>query len=382
MSASSVDLRAVRARRLSALRARLANAGVDGLLLSHGADLPWLTGYRAMPLERLTMLVVLPEADPVLVVPELEAPRVAAEDAQVTLAPWSEGADPVELVVDLLRRGPWPPRRLAVSDRAWAVDLLRLQARLPEVQWLAGSTVTGPLRAVKDEAEVEALAGAAAAADAVARAIQAGEVPLRGRSEAAVAEEVGRRLREAGHQAANFAIVASGPNAASPHHEPGGRVLETGDTVVLDFGGTWARPGDVGYCSDITRTVVLGRASAEVREAYAVLEAAQAAARAAVRPGVTAGVVDRAARGVIEDAGYGRWFIHRTGHGIGVEEHEEPYITAGSEVVLEPGHVFSVEPGIYLPGRFGMRLEDIVAVRPEGRADLNQAPRGLVELDG
>lgn len=381
MSPAARDLRAVRARRLAVLEDRLAGEGIDAALFSHGADLPWLTGYRAMPLERLTLLVVQPGVEPVLVVPELEAPRVDAKGAPCAVLAWAEGQDPVALVLDLLHRRSFPPRRLAISDRAWAVDLLRLQARLPESTWVAASVLTGPLRAVKDEAELAALAAAGQAADQVARAVQAGEVALVGRREVEVAEEIGRRLKEAGHQAVNFAIVASGPNGASPHHEPGERRLAVGDTVVLDFGGTLALDGDVGYCSDITRTVVLGAANPEVKEAYAVLEAAQAAARAAVRPGASAGSVDRAARKVIEDAGYGPCFIHRTGHGIGVEEHEEPYIEAGSELVLVPGHAFSVEPGIYLPGRFGMRLEDIVAVTPEGRRELNLAPRGLVELD-
>jgi Xaa-Pro aminopeptidase len=187
-----------------------------------------------------------------------------------------------------------------------------------------------------------------------------------------LAAEVQRLTIAEGHDVASFAIVASGPNAASPHHEPTHRVIEEGDTVVIDFGGRWR-----GYCSDTTRTFVVGEPSAEVGAAHAVLATAQAAARAAVHPGVTCEDVDRAARDVIDDAGYGEYFIHRTGHGIGLEVHEHPYIVSGNTEPLEQGMTFSIEPGIYLPGRFGMRIEDIVACAEDGVDELNRSPRTL-----
>jgi Xaa-Pro aminopeptidase len=376
VTAPALTPAAVTARRarLARVRDRMDECGVDALVLSHGADLPWLIGYRAMPLERLTALVLPADGDPVLVVPALEAPRVAAADGLFDLIPWTDGQDPVALVAGALGR----PARLAVSDRAWAADLLDLQGRLPGVAWVPASTVTGPVRAVKDADEVAVLRLAGAAADRVAADLQAGRIPLVGRTEAEVSADLGAALVAEGHRHVNFAIVGSGPNGASPHHEPGDRVIGAGEVVVCDFGGTYAVDGDVGYCSDITRTVVTGPPSAEVAECYAALQAAQAAGVRAARVGVTAEEVDRATRAVIEAAGFGPEFVHRTGHGIGVEEHEAPYLVEGNGEPLRPGHAFSVEPGIYRAGRFGMRLEDIVVVGPDGAPDpLNLADHGL-----
>lgn len=369
------------ADRLARVRQRMSLLGVDVLLLSHGADLPWLTGYRAMPLERLTLLVLPVAGDPVLVVPGLEAPRVPDADGRFALRLWSDAEDPVDLVVDLLRRG--PADRLAVSDRAWATTVLALQRRLPDAEWVEASTVTSPIRAVKDADELAALRAAGAAADRVADVLQAGGIPLVGRTEAEVSAELGALLVAEGHRSVNFAIVGSGPNAASPHHEPGDRVIGREETVVCDFGGTLALDDGPGYCSDITRTVVTGTPSDEVAACYAVLQEAQRSAVVAARAGVTAASVDRAARDVIDDAGYGDLFVHRTGHGIGIEEHEDPYLVVGNDEVLVPGQAFSVEPGIYAPGRFGMRLEDIVVIGDDGAPEpLNSADHALVVVDG
>ena len=366
--------------RVARVRDRMGELGVDVLLLSHGADLPWLTGYRAMPLERLTLLVLPRVGDPVLVVPGLEAPRVADAGDLFAVRPWSDAEDPLDLVVDLVR--PSASGRFAMSDRAWATAVLALQGRLPEAAWVAASTVTSPIRAVKDAAELAALRAAGAAADRVATVLQAGGIPLVGRTEASVSGDIGSMLVAEGHASVNFAIVGSGPNAASPHHEPAGRVIGRDETVVCDFGGTLSLDGDVGYCSDITRTVVTGTPSTEVRECYDVLLAAQQAAVNAARAGVTAASVDKVARGVIESAGYGHLFVHRTGHGIGIEEHEDPYLVVGNDEVLVPGHAFSVEPGIYQPDRFGMRLEDIVVIGPDGGPEsLNTVDHDLVVVD-
>jgi len=355
--------------------------GVDVLLLSHGADLPWLTGYRAMPLERLTLLVLPLVGDPVLVVPGLEAPRVADGGGLFELRPWSDAEDPVDIVVDLVAR--WASGRFALSDRAWSTTVLALQVRLPGAHWMDASAVTSPIRAVKDDGEVAALRAAAAAADRVAVVLQSGGIPLVGRSEAAVSADLGSLLVAEGHSSVNFAIVGSGPNAASPHHEPGERTIGRGETVVCDFGGTLSIEGDVGYCSDITRTVVTGPPPAEVSSCYEVLLAAQQAAVAAARAGVSAASVDGVAREIIVAAGYGDRFVHRTGHGIGIEEHEDPYLVVGNDAALVPGQAFSVEPGIYVPGRFGMRLEDIVVVGADGRPEpLNSADHSLVVVDG
>ncbi len=357
-----------RAQRVERVRAAMAASGVEALLLSLGADLPWLSGYEAMPLERLTMLVLPADGDGVLVVPELEAARVEPAPEVFELRPWAEGDDPVALVAGLVGGR----RRLAVSDRTWSTFLLGLQEALPGRQWTVSSRMTGPLRAVKDAAEVDALAAVSAAADRVAAALLGGEIPLVGRSEREVSDELGRRLLAEGHDRVNFAIVGSGPNSASPHHQAGPRRIGPGEAVVCDFGGTMA-----GYCSDITRTVFTAAPPAELAGIYSILHDAQAAAVDAARVGAPCEDVDRAARERIAAAGYGAAFIHRTGHGIGLEEHEDPYIVAGNRTPLVAGHAFSVEPGIYLPGRFGARIEDIVVATGEGPRPLNTASHEL-----
>jgi Xaa-Pro aminopeptidase len=357
-------------QRFDRVRAGMHEHGVDALLLSLGADLPLLTGYEAMPLERLTMLVLPADGDtPTLVVPRLEAPRVEVPDGDpFTIRPWDETEDPVAVVAELVGRR----RRLAISDRAWATFLLGLQQAIPDATWHRSSTVTSPLRAVKDAAEVDKLRAAAQAADRVAAQLLRGEIPLVGRREAEVSADLGRRLRAEGHDRVNFAIVGSGPNAASPHHEPGDRVIERGESVVCDFGGTMD-----GYCSDITRTVFTGEPPQEFRDLYDVLQAAQAAAVDAATVGTPCEAVDAAARTPITDAGYGDLFIHRTGHGIGLEEHEDPYLVSGNAAPLAPGHAFSIEPGIYAAGRWGARIEDIVVATAAGPDALNTADHDL-----
>jgi Xaa-Pro aminopeptidase len=354
--------------RVERVRARMEEVGIDALLLSLGADLPWLTGYEAMPLERLTMLVLPADGDATLVVPRLEAPRVEERPEVFSIRPWNETEDPVAVVAELVGSR----RRLAVSDRAWATFLIGLQEQIGDAQWSRASVVTGPLRARKDAEEIEALRLAAQAADRVAAQLLAGEIPMIGRAEAEVSADISRRLRAEGHDKVNFAIVGSGPNSASPHHEPGSRVINAGEAVVCDFGGTMA-----GYCSDITRTVFTGEPPAEFRELYDVLQRAQAEAVQGAVVGTPCEKVDAIARDIISAAGFGEHFIHRTGHGIGLEEHEDPYLVSGNGEPLAPGHAFSIEPGIYLAGRFGARIEDIVVATGGGPDALNTADHSL-----
>lgn len=365
------------AERLARVRQAMDAQDIDAVLLSVGPDLPWLVGYEAMPLERLTMLVVPRHGDATLVVPRLEAPRVQERPDVFDLAPFPEGDDPVARVADLVG----PASTVAVSDRTWARFVIDLQSALPGVSWSKASAVTGPLRAVKDAAEIAALRRAAEAADRVAAQLQGGDVALVGRTEADLSADIGRRLVDEGHQRVNFAIVAAGPNASSPHHDAGPRIIEPGDVVLCDFGGTMTADGGAGYCSDITRCVSIGEPTPDVAHAYAVLQRAQAAAVAAAVVGTPCEAVDAAARRIISDAGYGERFFHRVGHGIGVEEHEDPYMAAGNTTVLQPGHAFSVEPGIYTAGAWGMRLEDIVVATADGPDSLNRADHGLVVLD-
>lgn len=358
------------ADRIARARARMRELGVDVLLLSTGADLPYLTGYEAVPLERLTMFVLPVDGDAVLVVPRLEAPRVAERPEAFAVRAWEETEDPVVLVAALARGA----RELAVGDQTWARFVIDLQHMLPTARFRRAVDVTGPLRVVKDQDEIHALRTAAHAVDEIAASLRA--QTFSGRREIDLHRHLVEQMLEAGHQRANFAIVAAGANAASPHHDPSERVVEPGDLVLCDFGGTMD-----GYCSDITRMFSVGEPSAEVRDAYAVLVEAQQHGVQAATVGTACEDVDTAARRVIDDAGFGGCFVHRTGHGIGTETHEDPYVVAGNTTRLVPGHVFSVEPGIYVAGRFGMRLEDIVVATENGPERLNRAARDLAVVD-
>jgi Xaa-Pro aminopeptidase len=364
------------ADRLTLARTAAADAGLDALLIAPGADLRYLTGYQAMPLERLTCLVVPAEGDPFLVVPALEKAAAEASPAGglgIEITAYGETDDAYALIA---RRLPPGTRLFAVDNHMWAEKLLAFQAALPGAQAaLAGDVVSG-LRMRKGPAEIEALRRAGAAIDRVHRRM--GEWLRAGRTEREVAKDIADAILGAGHATADFVVVGSGPNSASPHHEVSDRVIRTGDPVVVDIGGTT----EDGYCSDSTRTYAVGEPPAAFRELYEVLLRAQTAQTAAVRPGITAEALDAVGRDIIAAAGYGEHFIHRTGHGIGMETHEEPYIVAGSTRPLEPGMAFSIEPGIYLPGRYGARIEDIAVCTQDGGERLNLTGRDLVVLPG
>jgi Xaa-Pro aminopeptidase len=361
-------VKAVHLDRLARAAEETANRGLDALVVSPSRDLAYLTGYDPMPLPRPTLLVLRPGRDPVILVPELERALAAASPMgeHLELVPWRDGSDPYEAAASLLTGAD----RVAVADRLWAAHLLGLQRALPGAVFSPASSVMVRLRAVKDEHELGALRRAARAADETFR--QVVSMSFQGRSEEDVAHDLAELLVRNGHAQADFTIVASGPNAASPHHEPGGRTILPRDAVVMDFGGQVG-----GYFSDTTRTVVVGDPPEGFEHAYAAVQEAQAAAVDAVRPGLEAQEVDRAARTIIDVAGYGERFIHRTGHGIGLDLHEPPYMVEGDRTVLETGMTFSVEPGVYLDGRFGIRIEDIVAVTTDGVERLNRSTREL-----
>ena len=363
----------VYAERIARARAEMSARGVDAMILSLGHDLPYLTGYHAMPLERLTLLVVPQAGDVSLLIPRLEAPRVVPVPSVFGIVPWDEIQDPVALAHGLLGNA----RTVAVGDQMWSRFLVDLITHRRDTQWVRSVEVMEPLRSRKDAAEIEALRRAGAAADRVAAQLHAGQIPLVGRTEAEVSADISARLIAEGHDKVNFAIVAAGENAASPHHHPGDRVIRHGEIVLCDFGGTMD-----GYCSDITRCVHIGEPSEEVARAYAVLQRAQAAGVAAGITGRPCEEVDSVTRAIIADAGYGEFFVHRTGHVIGMEEHEDPYMVAGNTTPIAAGHAFSVEPGIYVPGKWGMRLEDIVVATENGPESMNHADHGLVVLQG
>ena len=360
------------AERLERARQAMRAQGVDVALLSLGLDMPYLTGYNAMPLERLTMLVLPANGDAVMVIPRLEAPRVQPMPNVFSLHPWNETDDPVAITAELVRSAAPSSRVVAVGDQMWARFLVDLMPLLPGTQYRRSVDVIGSLRMRKDSAEIEALRAAGSAVDKIAAELQAGRIALVGRTEAQVSADLSARIIAQGHDVVNFAIVAAGENAASPHHHPGSRVIQPNEIVLCDFGGTMN-----GYCSDITRCVYTGEPSSEVAEAYAVLFEAEAAAVRAATVGTPCEEVDAVARRVITAAGFGEYFIHRTGHGIGLDAHEDPYIVSGNSLALEAGHAFSIEPGIYMPGKWGMRLEDIVVATIDGPDSMNHADHHL-----
>jgi Xaa-Pro aminopeptidase len=361
--------------RIKRAQQRAAEAGIDALLISPGADLRYLTGYDAPALERLTALVIPADREPTLVVPALERPAALASPAaalDLPIADWEETADPYRLVASLLPAG---AATIAVDNHMWAEKVLRLRVALPAATQVLAGDVLGPLRMRKTADEVTALREAGQAIDRVHQRM--GEWLRVGRTERAVARDIADAIVAAGHVRADFVIVGSGPNGASPHHEVSDRVIEAGDPVVVDIGGTMA----TGYCSDCTRNYVVGAAPEPEYEAYyAVLRSAQLRQCEYARPGVTAESVDAVGRQIIAAAGFGQAFMHRTGHGIGLETHEDPYIVSGNQLLLEEGMAFSIEPGIYLSGRHGARIEDIVVCTADGVERLNTTSRDVVYL--
>ena len=364
----------VYAGRLARAAAEAGARGVDALLISPSADYAYLLGYRAPALERLTCLLIPADGSPSLILPRLEEPldrhELGALADGLEIVPCAEGADSVGEVAARLPGA----LRVAVQDQMWASFVLRLRAALDPAELVEAGHAMSALRRVKETPELDRLRAAAAAAGAAMLAITAER--LSGRTEADVSRRINDLLIEAGHDTADFAIVASGPNSASPHHGPGERVIESGDAIVLDIGGTRA-----GYCSDTTRTAFVGDPPPDFAALYEVLRQAQGAACAAVAPGVAAGEIDRAARQIIDEAGYGEQFFHRTGHGIGMETHEEPYLFTGNPEPLEPGNAFSVEPGIYLAGQWGARIEDIVICTESGGERLNTTGTDLYRVE-
>ncbi len=354
--------------RLGRATAESERQGFAAVIVAPSPDMAYLTGYDPIPFERPSLLVLRPGAAPVMLVPELERPLAKASPVgeSIELIGWNDGVDPYEAAARILPHG----GRVAVADRLWSRHLLGLQQILPRVSFSSASSVLSRLRAVKDADELAALSRAGRAADETFRQIVT--TTFMGRREEEIAADLADLLVSNGHSRADFTIVASGPNSASPHHEPTGRSILPHDIVVMDFGGALA-----GYFSDTTRTVAVGEPPEGFEPVYEIVAEAQEAAFRSVRPGVQAQEVDRVARRIVEDAGYGARFIHRTGHGIGREVHEPPYLVEGDETPLLVGTTFSIEPGIYLEGAFGARIEDIVAVTPEGAERLNRSTREL-----
>ena len=360
----------VYAHRLAAAANGARAAGLAGLVITPGYDLRYLTGSRAQTFERLTALVISSSGESTVVLPRMELAALresAVADLGLVVRDWVDGENPYRLVGEALGGA---EAAVAVTDSMAALHLLPLAELLGVVPVLA-TGVLAALRMVKDAHEIEALRTAGAAIDRVHAQVPQFLRP--GRTEAEIAADITNAIVAEGHSEAAFVIVGSGPHGADPHHECSDRELRPGDIVVIDIGGQ-VEPG---YNSDCTRTYSLGEPDPEVAGQYAVLQRAQAAAVAAVRPGVSAESIDAAARDVLAQAGLAEYFVHRTGHGIGLSVHEEPYIVAGNDQPLAEGMAFSVEPGIYLPGRWGARIEDIVIVTADGALPVNTRSHDL-----
>lgn len=362
----------VYAARLDRAASLAADAGLDAIVVGPGPDLQYLVGVEGDTIERLTALVIGPGVAPTVVVPRMELAKVrttAVGELGLAVADWVDGEDPYALVTAAVGT----VSRVGVSDALPALHVIPIGERLG-VRLELATPVLREGRMIKDAEEISELRRAGEAIDAVHRRVP--EWLRVGRTEREVAADIAEAIVAEGHRTVEFVIVGSGPNGADPHHEVSDRVIEEGDVVVVDIGG--AVPS--GYNSDSTRTYVVGTPDSAAAERIAVLVRAQQAAVDAVRPGATAAEVDAAARTVLADAGLGEAFLHRTGHGIGVSVHEEPYIAPGNDLVLREGMAFSIEPGIYFAGSWGARIEDIVVVTADGGERLNVAPHELTSV--
>ncbi|MBV0917738.1 M24 family metallopeptidase [Mycobacteroides chelonae] len=364
----------VYANRLQRAAQEAATAGVAGLVVTPGYDLRYLTGSRAQTFERLTALVVSASGTPTVIAPRMELAALqdsAIGDLGIPISDWVDGESPYELVRAALGSPDGAlSGTIAVTESMPALHLLPLTELIGTVPILA-TGVLRRLRMVKDASEIDALRKAGAAIDRVHALVP--ELLVPGRTEAQVAADIAEAIVAEGHSEVAFIIVGSGPHGADPHHECSDRELQTGDIVVVDIGGSY----EPGYNSDSTRTYSIGEPDSDVAHRISILEQAQQAAVRAARPGVSAQSVDAAARRVLVEAGMGEAFVHRTGHGIGLSVHEEPYIVEGNDLILEPGMAFSIEPGVYFPGQWGARIEDIVVVTENGCESVNSRPHGL-----
>ena len=352
------------------LIAAMQTSSVDALVITPGADMRYLAGYQAKPLERLTAFLVHRNGNALLLAPELEGAEARHSRFAETggsVVTYSETADPWAIVEDFLNHC----ERISVDGHMWADRLLTLQERLPQAQIVSAAPLIGALRTIKGPDEIAALLEAGAAIDRVHARIP--QMLKAGKTEREVGQDIAAAITAEGHVSVDFVIVGSGPNGASPHHSVSDRVINAGEPIVIDIGGTMPS----GFCSDSTRMYCIGEPSTEFMEMYAILQEAQERARNHVIPGVSCESIDTAARQHLESAGLGEYFIHRTGHGIGLETHEDPYIVQGNSQALQPGMAFSIEPGFYIPGRFGARIEDIVVCGEDGAILANQQPREI-----
>lgn len=388
--------------RWESVKERLAQAQAQALVITGTSDLMFLCGYEGHSWERITALVISIADDagePTLFSPALEVPKIAVPKTSNAQSPqastdkaevgapahssqpvmrdlfqvqgWTDDQAPLQMIAENIGDA----SRVLLSDEMWARDALGLQKLLPNSEFVSFSESLGGLRSIKTPIERDAIAKVGSLADIVATQLQNGEIPLIGRSEADIAQDITERLLAAGHETVEFCIVASGPNSASPHHRASERIVQANEMLLCDFGGKHN-----GYCSDITRCVYTGEIPQQVADIWRVLQQAQQVAYETAQAGNRLQQVDLAARDIIDQAGYGEYFIHRTGHGIGTEVHEQPYVTASNSDPIKQGHAFSIEPGIYFPDKWGIRLEDIVVIEADGPRRCTVSSHNLVSV--
>jgi Xaa-Pro aminopeptidase len=359
--------------RLRRTQEELKAQEIDLLLVGPSSDLFYLTGFEAHESERMNLLLVPQVGEPQMVMPALEAPlmKSISELMELPIHSWSETESPSELAAKLA--GDVDGKKVAVSNQLWSVFLMRLQEQMHGANWTPATEVMRPLRAKKDSREIELLREVSHRTDDAWHEFIT--TSISGLTEAQAMERLVGLMSKRG-MPPSFGICASGPHSASPHHHTGDRVIQLGDTVIFDWGGTLG-----GYHSDVTRTAHIGEPDEEYRRVYDIVRQANQAALDAVKPGATCESIDRAARAVITDAGYGEYFIHRVGHGLGLDVHEEPYLVEGNTLTLQVGMVFSDEPGIYIEGRFGVRIEVSVVCTATGGERLNEATRELTIMN-
>jgi len=361
------------ADRITRAASKMQESGLDYIIVGPSADLRYLTGAKLNTSERLSLLVLGKSGEGVMVTPFFEAPILPALPTSIEIKTWGETENPAQLVADYISTGGGDSPVVGVADHVLSVFLLRIQHLLPNARFTHAAPVLSALRLIKTPEEVDLLRKAGSLADEVFAEIKG--MQFSGRTEMQVGEHIANLLKERRTEIAHLPIVGSGPNSASPHHHTGERTIQEGDVLVLDFGGPYE-----GYFSDITRTVFVGHApepGSEEEKGYNLVREAQQAAFEAARPGITAEALDAVARDILSGAGYGEYFSHRLGHGVGLDGHEPPYIVSGNSQVLEPGMAFSIEPGLYLPGRFGVRVEDLVIMGDTAAERLNNAPRDI-----
>ncbi|NLB74838.1 MAG: aminopeptidase P family protein [Firmicutes bacterium] len=361
--------------RVEKLQSLMASDNIGGFLFTASPNLLYMTGFSEGQMPRFLSLLVLACHEPVFLVPALYEEQIREKTWVDTIVPWADGEDPFSKMRSLLCSKNLESSTIAVDDTLWSIFLLNLQERLPKAGFVSGGKYMKPLRRIKSLYEKELMMRIGAITDDVMEKTIAFIEP--GISELCIVDFIQSELRLMGAGPSTAEpIVGSGPYSAQPHYRPTTeKLIQQGDAVVLDFGGTLNH-----YHSDMTRTVFVGEPDKEFQEIYDIVRKAHDAAMAFAKPGVKCEDIDSVARHVITESGYGEYFIHRTGHGIGLEVHEEPYVVQGNTAVLEPGMAFSIEPGIYIPGRYGVRIEDCVIVCDSGIEHFTKAPSELTVI--